>query len=160
MAARTSIPQGGQPLHYCVRAHENIALISDDKQIRPAVIVNRSTVKKQTCNSFETRVEWYSNWTQLVRSKAILKHVLLTKDYCDYVFRGCHYWPQSLNSGTLKSAEIHILKEIQRSEISEVSECLIRKKPILNGSSIIFWHHFRTWMAYYTLLGGFLLYRS
>lgn len=94
-------------------------------------------MKEQTCNSFETHVEWYDNWTQLVCSKAILKHVLLTKDYCDYVFRGYHYWPQSLNSGTLKSAEIHNLKEMQRSEISEVSECLIRKKPILNGSSII-----------------------
>lgn len=91
MAARTSIPQGGQPLHYFVRAHENFALISDDKEIRPAVVVNRTTVKEETCNSFETCVEWYSNWAQLVPSKAKLKHVLLTKDYCDYVFRGCHY---------------------------------------------------------------------
>lgn len=36
--------------------------------------------------------------------------------------------PQSLNSGTLKSAEIHILKEIQRSEFSEEVKCLIKEK--------------------------------
>lgn len=45
--------------------------------------------------------------------------------------------PQSLNSGTLKSAEIHILKEIQRSEFSEEVKCLIKEKPISKGSSII-----------------------
>lgn len=37
----------------------------------------------------------------------------------------------------LKSAEIHILKEIQRSEFIEKVECLIKEKPIPKGSSII-----------------------
>lgn len=119
-------------------AHENFALISDDdKEVRPIVAVNRTTVKEETCNSFKTRIERYSNWIRLVRSIAILRHVLLTKDSCEHSPRRWHYCPQSLNSGTLKSAEIHILKEIQRSEFSEEVECLIKEKPISKGSSII-----------------------
>lgn len=121
-----------------VGTHENFALISDDdKEVRPIVAVNRTTMKEETCNSFKTRIERYSNWIRLVRSIAILRHVLLTKDSCEYSPRRWHYCPQSLNSGTLKSAEIHILKEIQRSEFSEEVECLIKEKPISKGSSII-----------------------
>lgn len=52
-----------------VGAHENVALISDDdKEVRPIVAVNRTTVKEETCNSFKTRIERYSNWIRLVRS--------------------------------------------------------------------------------------------
>lgn len=51
-------------------AHENFFLIlDDDKEVRPIVAVNR---RKLTCNSFQTRIEGYSNWIRLVRSIAIL----------------------------------------------------------------------------------------
>ncbi|XP_062581612.1 uncharacterized protein LOC134243375 [Saccostrea cucullata] len=67
----------------------------------------------------------------------MLRHVLLAKDSCKLSTRRCHYCPQSLNLDTLKSAEIHILREVQRSEFSEEVECLIKEKPIPKGSSII-----------------------
>lgn len=63
-----------------VGAHENFALIlDDDMEVRPIVAVNRTTGKEETCNSFKTCIERYSNWTRLVRSIAIhvLRHVLL-----------------------------------------------------------------------------------
>lgn len=45
-----------------VGAHENFALISDDdKEVRPTVAVNGTTVKGETCNPFKTRIERYSN---------------------------------------------------------------------------------------------------
>lgn len=84
-----------------VGAHENFALISDDdKEVRPIIAVNGTTVKEETCNSFKTRIERYSYWTRLVCSIAILRHILLTKDSCEHSPRRWHYGPQSLNSGT------------------------------------------------------------
>lgn len=59
------------------------------------------------------------------------------KDSCEHLLRRWQFCPQSLNSGTLESAEIHILKEIQRCEFSKELEGLIKEKPILKGKSII-----------------------
>ncbi|XP_061190530.1 uncharacterized protein LOC133198456 [Saccostrea echinata] len=121
-----------------VGEHQNFAFIlDDDKEARPMVEVNKTSVEGDSCDLVVSRLERFSQWTKLVRSIAIFRHILVTKNLCEHSTKRWHYCPKSLDLNSLKAAEMFILKEIQKSEFRVEIESLNKGKPIPKNSSII-----------------------
>ena len=119
--------------------HQNFHTLSvDNKEVRPIVEVNKTEIKSKPSDTFVSRIVKYSQWTQLVRSIAMLRHVALSsKNLCEHSDKRWHYCPNFLDLNALKVAEPVILRSIQHEAFTEEIDALLHGKPIPRNSSII-----------------------
>ncbi|XP_069108973.1 uncharacterized protein [Argopecten irradians] len=120
------------------RPLKNSAILSlEDKEVRPVVDVNKVDINHEPIDPLISRVERYSQWSKLVRSIAILRHVVQSvKNACEYSHRRWHQCPRSLDLHSLKAAEAVLLKGTQREAFNEEINAFQQGKPIPRSSSI------------------------